>query len=259
MMYSLVRRITVCTLSFVVTCPGCGSPDQASANAKRVWFTHCEGPEFRDVTKSPNYGAATPGVIVKITNQLIFAPPPSVFPHYLGDDPKSLKCRHIDDLPQVTTASFQIRASTLTGPESPTVVGAFDPDLVKIYVMGKVQVKARDPSVVEREQEDDYNRSKSKGYPVEKVDQFGLRCHGFPRISMICIGSTAGAPTVVLSTQPGLSQGLRATYYSQKYGGIEIDWLTSLDNLPRWSDVARQIFTDLDNWNALQQGSVHQQ
>lgn len=224
---------------------------------KHFWFTHCEGAEFRDVTKDPSYGESNPGVVVRINNNLILALPASVFPHYLGDDAKGPECRSINDLPQVTNASFRIRASTLQGPE-PTKGNTFDPDVVKVYVMPKVQAPAGDPSMIEKYQQDDFERSKSKGYSVEKTNKYGLRCYGFPRVSITCFGSTTDAqtPDVVIGVIVGMNEGLHANYYSPKYGGIGISWLTGTETLPKWKAIATQIFADLDKWNALQQEST---
>ena len=224
---------------------------------KHSWFTHCEGPEFRDVTKDPAYGQSAPGVIVKINNNLILAPPASVFPHYLGDDAKGLECRSINDLPQVTNASFRIRASALRGPE-PSRDETFDPDVVSVHVMPEVQAPSGEPSMIEKEHQEDFERSKAKGYPVAAITEYGLRCYGFPTAAITCFGSTTDAPTpdVVIGVILGMKEGVHANYYSSKYGGIGISWLTGTDTLPKWKAIATQIFADLDSWNALQQGST---
>jgi hypothetical protein len=230
--------------------------DQPDSDTKPFWFTQCEGVDFRDVTKDPGYGSSKPAVIVRVTDQLILAPPASVFPHYLGDNPKGPDCRHIDDLPQVTTAYFTIRASTLRGPDPATLPkpeGKPDPDLVKVYVMGGSQVTVRDLSKLEDERRAEYEQEKSKGHQVATTE-YGLRCYGYPNLAMSCFGSTTGASSPNFSaTVSGLVIGVQAHYLSQKYGGVEIDWLTGHDALPKWMDIANQIAVDLDQWNARAQ------
>jgi hypothetical protein len=61
---------------------------------------------------------------------------------------------------------------------------------------------------------------------------------------------------VVIGVLPGMAQGLHAEYYSPKYGGIGISWLTGTGNLPEWKSIASRIFADLDEWNARRDDSL---
>jgi hypothetical protein len=252
----LIQIIVVILVTAACTCCG-GTGEQSSGSNAHFWFTHCEGTEFRDVTKEPGYGESKAAVIVRINNNLILAPPPSVFPQYMGDDAKGPECRRIDDLPQVTNASFRFRASTLRGP-LPTTDPKADPDVVMVYVMPKIQAPAAFPFTMEKDEQDSFEDSKRRGYQVEKADKYGLRCYGFPRVSMTCFGSTsdAASPDIVISVAVGATLGLRAQYLSPKYGGIGIIWITGTENLSRWKAIANRIYTDIDEWNALRQDSL---
>jgi hypothetical protein len=257
-MNSSSRSLRAVALFLLATAgSSCGTADQqSSAQETHFWFTHCEGAEFRDVTADPSYGGGKPGVIVRINDNLILAPPESVFPHYLGADAKGPECKRIDDLPPVTNLSFRLRASTLRGPE-PTTDEKFDPDIVGVFIVPKIQAPARDPIEIEKSIRASHEDSKAKGYPVEEKDYFGLRCFGFPRVSMTCFGSTTGAPEpdVVLSILEGQNVAIHADYYSPKYGGIGIIWLTGRESLLKWKSIASRIGVNLDEWNARRQNS----
>lgn len=234
-----------------------GMQEDSPSNEKPFWFTSCEGPAFRDVRKEPGYGDSRVGMIVRVTNELILAPPANVFPHYLGYDPKGPLCKQIEDLPRVTMASFTMRASTLRGPDPSSIrKSTFDPDLVTVQVMAGVQITAGDPATAEVAAIERYSKDKLQGRPVEQKDEYGLRCYGYPTVAMTCFGSSAGglSPDVALTVNMLMSQGLHAAYVTPKYGRVEIAWLTGNDTLFRWKEIAHQVFLDLDTWNALREG-----
>jgi hypothetical protein len=93
-------------IAFAVSgCSRQGKRDGSATSEAPVWFTHCEGPEFRDVTVDPNYGSGPPGEIVKINERLVLVPPARMSPTYFGENPKSKVCRSKKDLTPVTFAA----------------------------------------------------------------------------------------------------------------------------------------------------------
>ncbi|WP_188798584.1 hypothetical protein [Dyella nitratireducens] len=89
-------------------------------------------------------------------------------------------------------------------------------------------------------------------------DLYGLRC--YPDKSgtrMLCYNAQAGNnhSAILLSVDiPGRVSGIvnpsmRATYFASRYGGIQIDWITSVRNLPRWREIDEQIWSFLAAWN----------
>lgn len=89
-------------------------------------------------------------------------------------------------------------------------------------------------------------------------DLYGLRCYPDKSgTSMLCYSSQVGKnhSTILLSVDiPGRVSGIvnpsmRATYFASRYGGIQIDWITSVRNLPRWREIDEQIWSFLAAWN----------
>ena len=224
----------------VLVCAGCRPQE------KHFWFTHCEGPEFRDVSLDRSYGTSPPGEIVKVTDQLILAPPKAYFPHYFGDDPKRPECKSTSDLPRVTAASFSFRASTLHAIPIRELKEGFDPDAVYVTITWQTQ------ELDYANQEEYFARENGKPdlrWPgMKEAVESGLRCYG----KGPCYGSTVngGSPDVLLNVI-GANVGVIAEYYSPKYGGIEIGWTTSGANISQWKPIATQIYAYLDGWNAL--------
>jgi hypothetical protein len=93
----------------------------------------------------------------------------------------------------------------------------------------------------------------------EYRDQYGLRCYR-PRVGkdvMYCYGRRDEhlkedflLELHVPPYRPGmLNPQMRTTYFSSRYGGVEISWRTSVDNLPRWREIDTKIWKYMDSWN----------
>jgi hypothetical protein len=43
---------------------------------------------------------------------------------------------------------------------------------------------------------------------------------------------------------------MKADYFTSRYGGLAVTWVTSARNLPLWHDIDAQIWKFLETWNA---------
>jgi hypothetical protein len=83
-------------------------------------------------------------------------------------------------------------------------------------------------------------------------DIYGLRCWHF--LGSDCRDVTGrGEINIHADTPPQppgkVNPSLRADYMSARYGGVEIFWDTSIDNLPEWHDIDAHVWQVIDAWN----------
>lgn len=92
-------------------------------------------------------------------------------------------------------------------------------------------------------------------------DSYGLRCYrgnSIPK-KITCYGKrdATGQEYILLDAmvppyEPGVkSPIMQATYFSKRYGGIEIVWHTNVKNLPHWQAIDSQIWEFLHAWNVV--------
>jgi hypothetical protein len=239
-----IRFITLlCILAALSSCDN---------DRKPFWFTRCEGSDFRDVAKDSSYGDYPTGVVVRLTDQLILAPPKNFYPHYIGEDPTALKCTRLADLPQVSAAQFSFRASSLGGYENSQVPGSYtsDTDVVLVTIQ-------RDPEGAATSTSSEYERwTAARDRPTDQSDEFirevvrsGLRCYG---LEALCFGSSVEGQPVNLRLVAARGW-FSVVLDSPKYAGVSIEWTANGANILRWKAITNQIPIYLDRWNARRQ------
>ena len=220
-------------------------PEEVEAN-KHIWVTHCEGPAFHDVTKSPTYGDYETGLVAKVSDKLILALPKNAAPTYLGPDPASTRCTRPQDLPENAYVGFFVVLSP-TGYDAATPIQqSREEDRVRVRVWTEKHATFVHPAAFLNQLLDEQS---SQG-PLKEKEVLGLNCYG--NYCNYCFGNSSpgDTPDIYVSLRPG---GWSADMLSTDYPGVGIHWQTSDKNLPRWKDIAGLVATRLREWNALRQ------
>jgi hypothetical protein len=81
---------------------------------------------------------------------------------------------------------------------------------------------------------------------------YGLRCWNF--LGSDCSDLTAKSEIHIHADTPRQPSGLvnplmKAEYISARYGGVNMFWYTSIENLPKWREIDAHVWEIIDAWN----------
>jgi hypothetical protein len=95
--------------------------------------------------------------------------------------------------------------------------------------------------------------------PKNYRNMYGLRCYDGKVLKdrIYCYSERGGQGSggiFLIVDVPPYARGvvdplMRADYFSRRYGGIEVDWWSNVENLPHWWDIDTEIWTRLAAWN----------
>ena len=95
-------------------------------------------------------------------------------------------------------------------------------------------------------------------------DQYGLRCYqgGSLARRIACYGrrdASSGEDIILTAlTAPYPEDAgwplFQARYYSQRYGGVRLEWRAHMSQLPRWREIDAQVWKFIDAWRVAPPG-----
>jgi hypothetical protein len=99
-------------------------------------------------------------------------------------------------------------------------------------------------------------------YPEQYQEMYGLRCYDqIPRLKdsddQYCYGLRDAKTNeyILLDITPSphseyiVHPLMQATYFTPRYGGIEITWRAPMKHFPRWHDIDQQIWRFIEAWS----------
>lgn len=165
-----------------------------------------------------------------------------------------------------TSASFEFFLPDFDGFTDKTLHDPFAPNEVKVahVISEKNEFGPKVNYIVGRPSDQLKNMlaGSTGANPNKYRDMFGLRCYADKILTskMWCYSAQAGEDhegiffdvDVQLNGRGVPNPLMRTEYFSQRYGGIEVSWWTSAENMSHWREIDAQIWKFLAAWNVVQ-------
>lgn len=216
------------------------------------------------------YAKRWPGkpALVKLKDNLILSIPPQYHQfwtqrHWLtGIDQAFRPPYPLQDLPYANSAGFTMHMPDFAGYSPDNYLADFDENRINVIQISSAPMSYLEPGAPGTHPPNGLERLiKYKAIdPTKFYDKYGLRCYLLqPRDvdEQTCYGIRSDEPVEYLifriAVKPyhesTLFPLMRTTYFSQRYGGVEISWYSHIDNFPRWREIDAQIWKYIATWN----------
>lgn len=218
------------------------------------------------------YAKTWPGKpsLVKLKDELILAIPPQHHQfwtqrHWLtGIDSSFRPPMALSKLPYAKSAGFTMHMPDFAGYTPDNYLKDFDENRVEIVYIMPAPMSYMEPGAPGSYPPNVFPRVATgpfRAFDPEKYEEkFGLRCYErLDRTSdtQYCYGrrdSDLDEYLLLYVMVPPYERHhvfpmMTTSYFSPKYGGLEIAWRSHMNNWPRWREIDAQIWKYIDAWN----------
>ena len=215
------------------------------------------------------YAKTWPGkpALFKLKDNLILQIPPQFHQfwaqlHWItGIDRVPRPPMPLDKIPAIALIGFVMHRPDFEGYTPDNYLNNFDLTRVEIVNISPAPMSYMEPGAPGSYAPNALARNfKYRGADPEKYeDLHGLRCYAEPGFlsERTCYGrrdSNLEEYLILRIKVPPYESHvvfptMRTSYFSPKYGGLEISWRSHMQNFPHWREIDAQIWKYLDAWN----------
>ena len=211
-----------------------------------------------------DYGKYWPGqpALFKLTEDWGLAIPPQYMRFWIQRDRVVRHPTSWSKIPLVESIGFKFFMPDFGGYTPDNYQDEFHPDKVELIhfeVVGMGQEQAGAPGSYPPNM---FARVSGVSFDPNKYqEKYGLRCYDF-RLDLdagnnqYCYGLRDPKTNeyILIDTRPPpypewiIYPHMKATYFTPRYGGVELTWIAQMKHLPHWREIDQQIWRFIEQW-----------